>query len=217
MELKITAFSDTHTFHKKTHLPICDISIFAGDLSSVGYKHEIKDFLKWYSNQTGPTFKIFIAGNHDISFENDKEMVKELLNEYPDLIYLENSSTEVYGIKIWGSPFSPTFGKGWAFNANRGDEIQKIWDLIPEDTNIVVTHTPVFGKLDYSRYKNENAGCENLRNTIKKIKPKIHVCGHIHECGGSLVEDEHTTYINASLMDFYFKPRNHPITVNYNI
>ena len=63
----ITLISDTHTKHKQLNglLPGGDLIIHAGDMSSMGYKHEIQQFLKWYNDLDNYTNKIFIAGNHD--------------------------------------------------------------------------------------------------------------------------------------------------------
>ena len=59
-------------------------------------------------------------------------------------IYLEDSSCEVLGYKIWGSPWTPWFCD-WGFNARRGEESKSHWDKIPNDTDIILTHGPPLG------------------------------------------------------------------------
>jgi Icc-related predicted phosphoesterase len=85
---------------------------------------------------------------------------------------LENSSVLVNGLKIYGLPITPYF-LGMAFNKRRGDEIKKVWKKIPSDTDIPITHGPPFGILD------KNVGCEELLAKVIKVKPKLHVFGHI--------------------------------------
>jgi hypothetical protein len=70
-------------------------------------------------------------------------MKLKLLAEYPTVIYLNDSGVEIDGLKFWGSPVQPYF-HNWAFN-RIGDDICKHWELIPLDTDILITHGPVKG------------------------------------------------------------------------
>lgn len=209
MDVNVVAFSDTHNKHKQITLPECDIAICAGDITSVGQKHELESFLEWFNKQTQCTERIFIAGNHDRCFDpkfGTNEWLKPLLNKYNHLTYLEDSGIETFGLKIWGSPWTPWFhGDYWAFNKYRGDDIDQIWKRIPFGTDILVTHGPPAYILDYVEQDKAYAGCENLRFRVEEIKPKIHTFGHIHLESGRLerkVEDyKDTTYINASVLN----------------
>ncbi|MFM2394957.1 MAG: hypothetical protein RLZZ546_2940 [Bacteroidota bacterium] len=210
--MKIVAISDTHLKHRKLHLPQADMIIHAGDVSSRGKESEIIDFLSWYEDLKNYKYKIFIAGNHDFYFENNiKEEIEKIIP--PSVIYLNDSSVCIEGINIWGSPISPWF-YDWAFNRQRGPEIKKHWDLIPQDTDMLITHGPVFGKLDRT-VGGSHVGCEDLLNTILSIKPKIHICGHIHE-GYGVNEGKFTTFINASVLDINYEIKNRPIVFEIN-
>ena len=124
--------------------------------------------------------------------------------------YLENSSVNINGFNIWGSPITPWFhGDRWAFNKHRGDEIKAVWDTIPMNTDIIVTHGPVAYKLDFTVYDKLYVGCEDLRKAVNTIKPKLHISGHIHE-GYDVDYDEHTTYVNASICTLSYDPTNKP-------
>lgn len=194
--MKVTVISDTHNKHHLLKLKRGDLLIHAGDISGKGTKIEIEDFLKWFSGQPFK-YKIFIAGNHDFFFEEkNKKQIEQLIPE--NMTYLNDSGVEVEGIKIWGSPVQPWF-YDWAFNRKRGLEIKKHWDLIPLDTNILVTHGPAFGVLDKTT-RGDHAGCLDLKNVIDSIKPDYHICGHIHEAYG-VKKNESTTYINASILN----------------
>ena len=134
--MRITVISDLHTKHgsiPKEDSPGGDLIICAGDIMNSGYnKNDIWDFCHWYQSLDQYEDKVFIAGNHDKSFDpkfNDEiskpEWLQDELAALPSsIIYLENSYTTIDGIKIWGSPITPWFhGDRWAFNKQRGFDI----------------------------------------------------------------------------------------------
>ena len=75
--MRITLISDTHNKHKQitTDLPGGDLLVHSGDISSMGYEHEIREFCKWFNNIEGYTHKVFIAGNHDWGFQDNTDVV----------------------------------------------------------------------------------------------------------------------------------------------
>ncbi len=221
MKKRITFISDTHTKHEKLNgfLDGGDMLIHAGDLTGRGYITEIENFMKWYDKINNYDTKIFIAGNHDFGFQDDNEKLRGLLTGYKTIDYLEDELMMVgedYDtmIKIWGTPWQPEF-HNWAFNLPRGEKLKEKWDMIPVNTDILITHGPPLGKLDYVRYPNENVGCEELMKRVEEIKPKIHVFGHIHE-GYGYVFDGNTHYINAAVLNGRYEYRNKPITVDWD-
>jgi len=208
--MKIVAISDTHGLHQSISLPEGDLLIHTGDLSKRGLKTEVEDFLNWFSAQPH-RYKVFIAGNHDFFFEKeDIDDIQKLIPE--NIIYLNDSAAMIEGLKIWGSPIQPWF-YDWAFNRQRGADIKKHWDLIPADTDILLTHGPAHGILDLTMdYR--NVGCEELLKKIEAVKPKYHICGHIHEAHGVL-EKEETTFINASLLNVHYRPVFKPFVFDF--
>ena len=220
--MKITFISDTHGKHNQvtSSLPGGDLLIHAGDISSMGYKHEIQEFCKWFNSLDNYTVKVFIAGNHDFGFQKEPEMTKEIVGSYKWIDYLQDNflgygvDTENY-VKIYGSPWQPEF-HSWAFNLPKGGlELEQAWEEIPEDTDILVTHGPAFGYLDTIMGQHDNLGCELLTKRIKTIKPKIHVCGHIHS-GRNIVFDDGTLFINASVLDEQYQYTQKPITIDFD-
>ena len=204
--MKLVFISDTHGLHQKLKDLNGDIIIHAGDVSGRGKKAEIVEFLNWYG-ALDFKYKIFIAGNHDFYFEQASEReIKELIPD--DIIYLNDSGTTIDNLNIWGSPIQPTF-YNWAFNRDRGVDIKKHWDLIPEYTDILITHGPPFGILDKTT-TNLNVGCEELQKRLLVVKPKIHVFGHIHEEYG-IMDLDNTTFINASMVNQAYQVVNLPI------
>lgn len=217
---KITFFSDTHTYHGMFDLgryePFIgsDIVVFCGDLMSSGYKkHELLDFVEWYKNMP-VTYKILIAGNHDRILETmSKDELEEIFKD-TGLIYLNDSGVEIEGIKFWGSPVQPFF-HNWGFN-RFPEDIEKHWVLIPDNTDVLITHGPPFGILDQAYPpKSKLLGCPLLlKHVQERVKPKYMSFGHIHGSHGIQTVGE-TTYINASLLDEDYKLVNDPIHIYY--
>ena len=177
-------------------MPAGDVLIHAGDISRMGKEGQVVDFIQWFAQQPFE-HKIFIAGNHDFYFERmPDDDIKKIIP--PEVIYLNDSSVTINGIKIWGSPITPWFFD-WAFKRYRGADIRRHWDLIEPDTDILVTHGPVYNILDKT-VSGDHVGCEDLLNTVKTIKPKVHICGHIHEAYGRVAVDG-TTFINGSVLN----------------
>jgi Icc-related predicted phosphoesterase len=220
VNIKLTFISDTHNKHSlitEDDLKGGDILIHSGDISSMGYEHEIRRFLKWFSGLNQFKHKIFIAGNHDWMFERNSLLAKEILKEYPNIIYLQDSSVTIDGIKIYCSPWQPTF-YDWAFNLPRnGEKLKWVWDMIPEDTDILVTHGPPYGYGDTVHNRlNENLGCYLLKQRVEQVKPIIHCFGHIHT-GTKISKNEHTTFINAAVLDEKYDYVFRPIDVKLDI
>lgn len=208
-KVSITAISDTHEQHDALNLAPGDILVCTGDITYRGEPFQIQRFAVWMAQQPFK-HKILIAGNHDWLFEKNKEKAKEILG--PEIIYLQDSSVTVEGLKIYGSPWQPRFFD-WAFNADRGDIIQKYWDQIPDDTNVLLTHGPPMGIGDETK-RAKDIGCANLRNTIqyRLKKLKLHVFGHVHPGHGTYHADG-LIYVNAAICNDAYKPINPAQTV----
>lgn len=217
MGLRIVHISDTHgsKFHTKLNIPECDLLIHSGDIGGRTNPFELVEFLHWFESQPG-RMKIYVPGNHDLCLDKNwvnrvkyKDPIQGLIaeqwyNEYLTLSknynvkILADESIEFEGYKIYGSPYSPSFHREhWSFNADRGDEISKVWSKIPSDTNILITHTPCHNILDMipDKYvrpdETNNVGCEDLLRVIKKrlLKLQLHCSGHIHDNYGILMHD----------------------------
>ncbi len=203
--MKVCAISDTHNKHHRLELQPADLLIHAGDFSELGRQDEVQQFLNWFARQPHP-HKVFIAGNHDFLPERQPKIFKKMIP--PDLIYLEDEEVIIKGIKIWGSPITPWF-YNWAFNRRRGAEIRKYWEMIPKDTDILVTHGPPLGILDRNNQRNA-CGCADLMELVQERKPRFHLFGHIHEAYGQ-VEKDGTRFINACVLNDLYQVKNPPV------
>ncbi|KAB2907090.1 MAG: metallophosphoesterase [Dechloromonas sp.] len=206
--MRVVCISDTHAHHAGLTVPDGDILIHAGDLSEQGYPAEVVDFLRWFSRQTHP-HKVFVAGNHDWLFEREPEFAASLIPE--GVTYLQDSGCEIDGLRIWGSPVTPTF-YDWAFNRDRGEPIRAHWQRIPYGTDIVVTHGPVWGIMDLNTQR-KHQGCVDLLDRLQAVNPRLHVCGHIHSGYGQAALGD-ITLVNASICDEAYRPSNAPIVVD---
>jgi len=221
MKYTVTLISDTHTKHKliTSDLPGGDIILHAGDISSMGYEHEIREFCAWFS-KLPYDHKVFISGNHDWGFQDNVEKTKEILDFYKNVVYLQDDLYcvgEEYEdmVKIWGTPWQPEF-YNWAFNLPRNSpEMWEKWLMIPENTDILITHGPAFGTLDQVIGRYDKLGCEMLAKRIADIKPKIHVCGHIHSGYGYVFKDG-THYFNAAVLGEDYRYHNKPISFTWD-
>lgn len=138
---------------------------------------------------------------------DDCDAVKAILTEadVPGLVYLEDSGAVVAGLRFWGSPWQPEFCD-WAFNLERGEPCREKWRLI-EPCDVLVTHGPALGHGDQCS-DGARAGCVDLLETIQtRVRPAVHVAGHIHE-GYGVTTDGATTYINASTCTLRYRPTN---------
>lgn len=213
--MKITAVSDLHGFYPI--LPGGDLLIIAGDLTARDTQSEYLVFRDWIRSLKYKK-KIFIAGNHDGCIEKGSFYFN---HEWMGADYLLDSGIEFEGLKIWGSPWTPTFSD-WHFMLPR-DKLKEKWDLIPKDTDILITHGPPNGigdeVLAWGDTK-EYVGCHHLRERIENLNLKLHVFGHVHEGYSQTIlkksgygTENNVKCINCSIMNEFYRPVNKPINI----
>lgn len=178
--MRIYHISDSHCFHRHLIVPDADIVIHSGDFAnsrdSTFSCAQIDNFIDWFS-QLPIKHKVVVAGNHDVAIE--RGMYGRSTFTDNNINYLENSGVTIEGLNIYGSPHTPSFGVGWAFNKSRGS-IGLLWENIPQDTDILVTHGPPKTILDFND-ELKPVGCKVLYNTVMKLPSlKLHCFGHVH-------------------------------------
>lgn len=188
-------------------VPEGDILIIAGDVCSYGKVSELEIFDEFLSSLPH-SLKLLVAGNHDWPFTNHTLAESKRLVRHA--VYLQDDAFEFYGMKFWGSPWQPWF-LNWAFNLPRGSKLAEVWSKIPDDTDVLITHSPPYGILDM--FEGDKVGCEDLAKALKRVRPKVHVFGHIHQGYGTEARDG-TIYINASLRNEKYWFVNDPIVID---
>jgi Icc-related predicted phosphoesterase len=209
----IDCISDLHGYYPE--MEGGDLLILAGDLVEDGSMRALRDFHHW-SKRLKYRKIIIIAGNHDTRVQICD--VPGMPDSY-DIQYLCDSLANFEGLKIWGSPWTKTFEgmnpKCKAFTFDTDEELAEKWELIPEDIDILVTHSPPHAIMDCTSYGN-HVGSISLRNMVigdRFPKLKLHVFGHIHEHGGKCFYTTLTTFVNASHVDDVYNPVHEPVRV----
>jgi predicted phosphohydrolase len=223
---RLVCISDTHNKTNKLRVPPGDVLIHCGDFTFNGSYSQVIHFNNFFGSLPHP-IKIFIAGNHDACFDianyesilqhykveeiSDPRLCISTLSNY---IYLEDSGINLYGYKIWGTPWIREHNRG-AFSINDKNLLKSKRDCIPPDVDILVTHCPPKGILDRN-VQGMDVGCEFLLETVRTLKPKYHFFGHIHEGYGIMYWNQ-TVFINASICNRKYLPINIPIVLDLPI
>ena len=217
-------------------VPDGDMLIHAGDHTFRGTADETKKALEWLESLPHK-YKLLVAGNHDFFFDPNAPKsfrnwslhkpysTAEMLERHgPSLIYLQDSGTEIEGLKIYGSPWTKEFGfnNKWAFNfpiIDDGNLARNTWAKIPTDTNILITHTPPRGILDYGYEYQGRLGDNELHDRLFTLPAlRLHVFGHIHTAAGRVDytteagDFQQITFINAAICTESYDPVN-PVQV----
>lgn len=211
--MKIVAISDTHNKHREIKIPDADVLVHAGDITWRGELSIVQDFADWLKD-IPIKHKIVIFGNHELGFQrgHKRDPAIKLIQD-AGATYLEDSGIEIDGVKFWGSPWQPWF-HDWEFNLQRGKDIDAKWALIPQDTNVLITHGPPYLIMDEAPRgigAFDNVGCKDLLNRVGALENlKYHVFGHIHN-GYGTKEFGPCTFINAAICTEAYAASNEPI------
>ena len=216
--MRVWLISDTHTRHNELIIPDgIDLVIHCGDEASsrnVGINcNESIEFFEWFESLP-ITNKIFVPGNHSIAVE------RKLVDPSKYCTYLNHSSVTINGVKIFGSPYTPSFGKSWAFMRNRA-KMHDVWETVTE-TDVLITHGPPKGILDITKCMETNqliqVGCASLRKHLSRIAPRIHAFGHIHSEKNvdnfGVFQNEEMQYVNASCINNHKQSMNNGVIIN---
>lgn len=189
--IRVVCLSDTHNQLNRIDVPAGDLLIHAGDFTNEGSLDEFIDFVQCL-NQLPHKYKVIVPGNHDIIKD---DFYREVFFDYPNCIVLTNAGTRIFNYNIYGCPALP------------GDKY-----LIPNNTDILVTHMPPYGILDLTVH-GTNEGSYDLLKQVNSVKPRIHIFGHIHESYG-IEQNTSTTFINAANCNLFHEPKQKPIIID---
>jgi Icc-related predicted phosphoesterase len=192
--MRLVLISDTHGDHDHLSVPDGDVLIHAGDMTDNGEVSEVRDFNRWLGTLPHK-HKLVIAGNHDFCLADGSPSAWELLSH---ATYLQDQAVVIASMMFYGSPWQPSYCD-MAFNLSSDAQLQEKWSLIPQDTDVLITHCPPHGILDVTMDDHEHIGCKMLRPLVLNwVKPRLHVFGHVHEQHGNKLTPE-TLFVNASI------------------
>jgi Icc-related predicted phosphoesterase len=205
--MQIVCISDTHEFHRDVEVPDGDLLIHAGDFTYFSKRPSMLfDFDDWLG-ELPHEHKVVVPGNHEFLLE-DPQHRPAITNA----TLLIDAGIEIEGIKIWGSPVTPLYGV--AFGMSSGSDRKRTWAKIPDATDILITHSPPFGFLDRVSVADGHQGCLPLMEAVLRVRPRLHVFGHIHR-GYGTKHNEHTLFVNAALSDKFGGVGRPPIIVDF--
>lgn len=210
--MKIVAVSDTHQKHKQIIMPEgeFDVLVHAGDMTGRGNFTEFISIGNWMRAQRFKfKHRLMIAGNHDWGFELNAPAIKRCHFD-DDVVYLQDRGVIIDGVKFYGTPWMPVF-YNWAFMRDE-EELKKYYALIPDDTEVLITHCPPLGILDRTMEADdqERCGSSSLAERIKDLKKlKVHIFGHIHGGYGS-VKVNGVSYHNVCSLNEAYRYQNPP-------
>jgi Icc-related predicted phosphoesterase len=206
---KLVLCSDSHEMHSRLSWPEGDILVHAGDFTMIGRSERIEEFGDWLRDSPFSAV-VIIAGNHDILFQREPEKARKLLLKHDKIHYLEDTGCTIDGISFYGTPWQPEFGYGWAFTLSAEEELKKKWQSIPSDVQVLITHGPPAGILDFTVDRNHAGSASLLAEISQRIKPQLHLFGHIHE-GHGICRIGETIFVNASICNPNYLPMYTPL------
>jgi Icc-related predicted phosphoesterase len=219
----IDCISDLHGHYPE--LEGGDLLIVAGDLTTTCALEFQMEFNSWLYAQSQRYKKTtLIAGNHDkhLTHVEPSPLYFSTLNaktgeqkSYAE--YLCDSGTEFEGLKIWGTPWTSVF-PGMnplckAFTCETEDDLDTKFSLIPDDIDILITHSPPWAIQDMNTQGEQVGSYSLLSQLLNRVRPKLHVFGHIHEAYGQKSLWNRTTFVNASHVNERYEPVNKPIRI----
>jgi Icc-related predicted phosphoesterase len=206
--MRIVCIADTHELHREVELPAGDMLIHAGDFTLMGKRRsQIRDFNKWLGEQPH-RYKIVIPGNHEFVLEEPQER-----QTVTNATLLVDSGIEIEGLRIWGSPVTPLYGG--AFAILKAEDRKRHWSRVPQRTDILITHGPPLGILDQPAGTEHQDGCPELLEAVLRVKPRLHVFGHVHGVHGMTARND-TIFVNAALFQEAGRLDTPPILLDLN-
>jgi Icc-related predicted phosphoesterase len=199
--MRVCLISDTHELHEGIELPSAELLIHCGDFTNRGDVEAITDFNRWLGQHKHKyRYGILLTcGNHERKIDPaNKDYIPDLKRLITNATILENSGVRIRGYRIWGSPYTPDHGTNWSYVYKRGEGT--VWKQIPVGTDILITHGPAAGILDKSSNWSSGVGCADLKDAVRRIRPIMHVFGHIHGSHGKMRTRRGTLSVNASIV-----------------
>ena len=198
---RLVVVSDTHNRHRDIAMPDGDVAVHCGDASVSGTREELEEFVAWFSSLSH-RHKLMVGGNHDDWLEFHPELAKDA-----GISFMWDSGVFAEGLSFYGSPYRtvseervrlPKTHHRWSAFMITEAWAAHAWNEIPMGLDVLVTHQPPYGLLDSAGSK--PWGSPALRSVVERVRPKMHLFGHVHGAYGNIVVGS-TTFINAAICD----------------
>jgi predicted phosphohydrolase len=191
--IDLVLMADTHELHREVEVPAGDVLIHAGDFTMFSRSElAISDFNDWLGNLPH-RHKIICGGNHELFLSADPERRSLISNAR---VLLDEGVELVEGLRLWASPVTPGYGD--AFGMISPEARARHWAKVPE-VDVLITHGPPLGVLDRSPGQGEGIGDPELLAAVQRIRPLLHVFGHVH-AGYGQISVGGTLHVNCALL-----------------
>jgi Icc-related predicted phosphoesterase len=185
--VRLLAFSDVHRDRRQAErladmAADADVVVAAGDFASVHRGlEEVIDMLVVIETPT-----VLVPGNNETD-----EALREACEGWAAATVLHGEGVEIDGVPFYGLGAGvPTTPWPWSFDLTDEEAAAALEDC-PEGA-VLVSHSPPKGHLD-----GPGLGSEAVLRTIEEKRPRLVVCGHIHECAGEEATIGDTRVLNA--------------------
>lgn len=217
--MKVCAISDTHTMLSQVDLPKADLLLIGGDITYTGSPKEMAQFAQDLRNiRSRKLYRqiILTPGNHELTSEDNPTWFRSMIDGL--CIYLHDDQFVFEGVKVYASGWTPYFHH-WAWNLDERDHLRdyahanRVWNKIPDDTKILLTHGPPRNILDLCN-RDERVGDVVLRKRVFELADtgnlRYHCFGHIHRNLKDHKTEVHqgVTFANVAICDEKYKPVN---------
>jgi len=133
---------------------------------------------------------VLVAGNGEST-----EELQAACADWPGAHVLHGSGAEIEGVPFWGVggaiPVTP-FG-AWSYDLTES-AAEELLAGCPEGA-VLVTHSPPYGHVDTAGGR--HLGSRAIADTIRRARPRLVVCGHIHGCWTEQSWEGNTRIVNA--------------------
>jgi|SRR5208337_969435 len=204
--MRLALISDTHAKTIPDHqMPDCDVLVHAGDVTNNGKINQLRLMMEWFQHLANKYRHIvFIGGNHDFILEdfmkeNVEYAIHERLCALPNIHYLRDSGVTIDGKYFYGTPW--VICGDWAFSEMDHAKRREKFARIPMYTNVLITHGPSYSILDRcvnGAHGVGSVGDMELLGAVERVRPQVHVFGHIHD-GYGIYENCSTKFVNAAV------------------
>lgn len=206
--MRVVIVSDTHGRHRALGRLSGDVLIHCGDVDNLfqRYPTPVEAVDRWFGEQDFAHI-LCVGGNHDVEVET---RVMARLAPFQNATFLHEAGVEIEGLRFYGVSWVPDL-MGHAFFAD-DEMLERAWDRIPDDVDVLITHTPPGGILDVSS-RGRPLGCPLLARRLRQIQPQLHCFGHVHASAGQRRIGE-TTYVNATSVNSELVVSRPPVVID---
>lgn len=211
--ITMVATSDMHTEQDTFPVPGGDVLIVAGDWSKRGGDEESVLFLYWLKKQPHK-LKLVVPGNHDHDVQDNPEEMRKAIERVGGIL-LVDEEVIWQGVKFYGTPWTLPYGV-YSYMADEQSLVGK-FGRVPDDTDVLIAHSPAYGfcdeQINYRTGHFTCSGSHSMLRTLERVKPKVFIHGHIHECGGKSDQLGKTRIYNVAMYGYSRGPQNPPTVI----